>query len=283
MELIYWDPNYNKVLLLNFIIVIGLFASIRFFLGAIAHVDTSEQLFKKDNPAFGLSLTGVVFAISILLSGLIFGGPDIDLVRSGIKIAAYGITGIFLMIITRIIFDKITLPDISLRNEINKGNILVKSILGEGSCFTVYLPVLKNDEKQSSKKSAAGLKKSEEKTLRVLVVDDNHESAFTLGELVRLIGCDAQVENSGQAAIEAAQEFQPNVVLMDIGMPGMSGYEACKILKEMPLMKDTVFIAQTGWGEKQHQEKSKEAGFDYHLTKPIDLQVLNDLLDSLKS
>ncbi len=125
MESIYWDNSYNSILLVNFVIVIGLFACIRFFLGAVAHVDTSEQLFKKDNPAFGLSMTGVVFAVAILLSGLIFGGPDINLISSSIKFMVFGVTGIVLMILTRIIFDKITLPDISLRKEINKGNVAV--------------------------------------------------------------------------------------------------------------------------------------------------------------
>lgn len=125
MEQVYWDNSYNPILLMNLAIIIGLFASIRFFLGMIAHVNTSRELFKKDNPAFGLSLTGVVFAVTIVLSGLIYGGPEADLAQSASRIAMFGAVAIAMMILTRIIFDKVTLPDISLRDEINKGNIAV--------------------------------------------------------------------------------------------------------------------------------------------------------------
>jgi len=124
-DLIYWDHSYNKVLLLNFSIVIALFASLRLFSGTVAHINASDELLKKDNAAFGLSLAGVTFAITILLSGTIYGDMEGDMMSSAIAIGVYGVVGIILMAGARIIFDKMALPDISLREEISKGNIAV--------------------------------------------------------------------------------------------------------------------------------------------------------------
>lgn len=125
LDLIYWDHSYDAVLLMNLAIVIALFTSLRLFSGAIAHIDASSELLKKDNPAFGLSLAGVFFAITIMLSGTIYGDPLSSIYESGISIATYGILGIILMAATRIIFDKVALPAISLRDEIVKGNMAV--------------------------------------------------------------------------------------------------------------------------------------------------------------
>tara|TARA_R110002124_G_scaffold149220_1_gene314920 strand:- start:55735 stop:56619 length:885 start_codon:yes stop_codon:yes gene_type:complete len=125
MDLIYWDHSYNQTLLLNFAIVIALFAALRLFSGTIAHINASDELLKKNNPAFGLSLAGVTFAVTILLTGLIYGDMGGDMFHSAIAVGGYGIVGIILMAVTRIIFDKIALPDISLRNEISKGNMAV--------------------------------------------------------------------------------------------------------------------------------------------------------------
>jgi uncharacterized membrane protein YjfL (UPF0719 family) len=125
MDLVYWDHSYNKILLLNFAIVVALFASLRVFSGTIAHINASDELLRKDNPAFGLSLAGVTFAVTILLSGTIYGNSEGDMLSSAVAIGAYGVAGIILMALTRIIFDKVALPDISLRDEISKGNIAV--------------------------------------------------------------------------------------------------------------------------------------------------------------
>tara|TARA_R110002124_G_scaffold85897_5_gene222505 strand:- start:179 stop:1069 length:891 start_codon:yes stop_codon:yes gene_type:complete len=124
-DLVYWDHSYNKILLLNFSIVIALFASLRLFSGTIAHINASDELLKKDNPAFGLSLAGVTFAMTILLSGTIYGDMGGDMMSSAVAIGVYGVVGIALMAWARIIFDKLALPDISLREEISKGNIAV--------------------------------------------------------------------------------------------------------------------------------------------------------------
>ena len=125
MDLVYWDHSYNKILLVNLAIVIAIFTSLRIFSGRLAHINSAKELFEKDNAAFGISLAGVTFAITIMLTGALYGDMDINMLNSGIAIAAYGIVGIILMAITRLIFDKIALPDISLRDEISKGNISV--------------------------------------------------------------------------------------------------------------------------------------------------------------
>ncbi|MGB1076888.1 MAG: DUF350 domain-containing protein [Bdellovibrionales bacterium] len=125
IELVYWDHSYNTTLLLNLIIVIALFTSLRLFSGTIAHINASDELFKKDNPAFGLSVAAVTFAITILLSGTVYGDPDGNMIESAVSIGAYGIAGIILMAVARIVFDKMALPNVSLRNEIRKGNMAV--------------------------------------------------------------------------------------------------------------------------------------------------------------
>ncbi len=124
-ELIYWDHSYNTILALNLVIIIGLFTSLRLFSGTISHIDASDELLKKDNPAFGISLAGATFALAILLSGTIYGDMEQNLMESAISVGLYGIIGIILMAVTRVIFDKVALPKIILRDEIAKGNIAV--------------------------------------------------------------------------------------------------------------------------------------------------------------
>ena len=125
MDMIYWDHYYNIILLLNLLIVVGLFTSLRLFSGAIAHINASNELLKKDNPAFGISLAGATFAVTIMLSGTMYGSPENDALYSIISVGVFGIVGIALMALTRMIFDKITLPAIHLRDEIVKGNMAV--------------------------------------------------------------------------------------------------------------------------------------------------------------
>lgn len=125
MDIVYWDHGDNAIILLNLAIVVGLFASLRLFSGTIAHINASDELLKKDNPAFGISMAGVVFAITILLSGTIYGYVGENFMNSAVSIGLFGIIGIMLMALTRIIFDRLALPHISLRDEIVKGNMAV--------------------------------------------------------------------------------------------------------------------------------------------------------------
>lgn len=122
MDAIYWDHYYDAVLIVNLLIVIGLFTCLRLFSGTIAHINASDELLKKDNPAFGISLAGAAFAVTIMLSGTLYGDPDGDLLDAVVTVGLFGVLGIMMMACTRIIFDKVTLPKVHLRDEIVKGN-----------------------------------------------------------------------------------------------------------------------------------------------------------------
>ena len=119
--------------------------------------------------------------------------------------------------------------------------------------------------------------------VRILVVDDNRDSADSLGLLLELVGNEVRVVHDGQTAVDVANEFQPNVVLLDIGLPVLNGYDAARRIREQPWGKQAVMIAVTGWGEEVDRQRSKQAGFDYHLVKPVDLDALTALLTTVQT
>lgn len=121
--IIYWDHSYNTVLIINLIIVIALFTSLRWLSGILGHANVSDELTKKDNPAFGISLAGIAFAVTIVLAGAVYGDPIYSLEDSIISIGLYSLIGIGLMTTTRLIFDKIAIPHMSIREQIIKGNV----------------------------------------------------------------------------------------------------------------------------------------------------------------
>ena len=120
-------------------------------------------------------------------------------------------------------------------------------------------------------------------SLRVLVVDDNQASADTLHWTVELFGDEVKSCHDGKSALKLAAEFKPDVVLLDIGMPGMDGLQVCEALRAMPELGQVKIIAQTGWGDEQMRLKTASAGFDLHLVKPVDPHVLEDMLWLLRS
>ena len=109
---------------------------------------------------------------------------------------------------------------------------------------------------------------------RVLVVDDNHDMASGLAKLLSLIGHDVQIAYDGRTAVELALKHCPEVVLLDIGLPGMSGYDVARQLRQECACRNALIIAITGYGQEEDFRKSKEAGFDHHLVKPIDYHAL---------
>ena len=117
---------------------------------------------------------------------------------------------------------------------------------------------------------------------RILVVDDNRDSAGSLAMLLRLTGNEVHTAHDGLEAVEAAEVFRPDVVLLDIGLPKLNGYEAGRRIREQQ-GKGVVLIALTGWGQEEDRRRSKEAGFDYHMTKPVELDDLQKLLAGLKA
>ena len=113
---------------------------------------------------------------------------------------------------------------------------------------------------------------------RVLVVDDNVDAAMTLAEAVRLDGHDVRVSHDGDAALRDAASFVPEVVLLDIGLPGMDGYEVVGRLRRLPQLARTLMVALTGFGQESDRVRALAAGFDEHLVKPVDLDTVHGVL-----
>lgn len=116
---------------------------------------------------------------------------------------------------------------------------------------------------------------------RILLVDDNVDASLILSMSLQLEGFAVERRASGQAALEQTPSWQPQAILLDISMPGMDGYETCRQLREQPGGQGVVIIALTGYGGEQDRSRSQEAGFDWHLIKPVDLTRLTTLLKEL--
>jgi CheY-like chemotaxis protein len=119
---------------------------------------------------------------------------------------------------------------------------------------------------------------SQDRALRILVVEDNPDTAVSLQTLLSLQGHDAQVASDGPAALEVAAGYQPDVVLLDIGLPGMDGLEVARQLREQASRKRPLLVAITGYGQESDRRRSAEAGIDLHLVKPADPDQLQALL-----
>jgi CheY-like chemotaxis protein len=117
--------------------------------------------------------------------------------------------------------------------------------------------------------------------LRVLIADDNEAITRTFGWMLEALGHQVRAAHSGEEAVALAREFLPEVLLLDISLPGLSGHEVCRILRVEPEFEDSLFIAQTGWSQPEHIERSKQAGFHHHLVKPVTMERLNEILSSL--
>ena len=165
--------------------------------------------------------------------------------------------------------------------EMHHGHITAKSEgLGHGSEFIVRLPRAGTaatetpaTEPETTQPSASGL--------RILIVEDNEALAQTTGWMVEMLGHDYTIANNGPDAIALAEKYRPNVVMMDIGLPGMNGYDICAAMRQEPHLADTIFIAQTGWGQDEHRQRAREAGFHHHMVKPLYLEALERLLNQI--
>jgi PAS domain S-box-containing protein len=164
------------------------------------------------------------------------------------------------------------------------GGTITASSEGEnkGSTFTVELPVLEIRGHESNG-SSGDLKASPDHSRhRILVVDDNRDACRTMAMIFQLQGNHVRTAFDGMEAVEAALEFRPNVVLMDIGMPRLNGHDATRRIREQPWGKDVTIIALTGWGQEGDRDQSKAAGCNGHLVKPVNVQDLKKLLDELE-
>ena len=129
--------------------------------------------------------------------------------------------------------------------------------------------------------SASGEAPAEPGALRVLIVDDNAPAAQTTGWMVEMMGYGYRLAHTPEAGIESAIDYRPDVVLLDIGLPGMNGFDLCVKLKALPELAGSVFIAQTGWAQEEYRQRAAVAGFDHFLVKPVALETLEALLQDV--
>lgn len=154
--------------------------------------------------------------------------------------------------------------------ELHGGDLLVSSEgPGKGSTFTVRLNAAVPPAERL--KQPAPEVRDESEGHRVLLVDDNADFVDTLGNLLSSLGHDVRVFHDGQSALDAADEFAPDFGFLDIGMPGMNGYELARELRRIPGTTATILVAATGWGQEKDYEQSRRAGFNHHLVKPVEL------------
>ena len=165
--------------------------------------------------------------------------------------------------------------------EMHGGSIAVKSEgHGKGSEFTVRLPAAiearsAEDDGTTQRPVPGGPRH------RILVADDNHDSAITLSLMLEVMGHEVRVARDGQEAVDLADEFRPEAILLDIGMPRMNGYDACRVIRAQPWAARAFIVALTGWGQDDDKNRSKAAGFDRHLVKPVEPLMLEKLLRDL--
>ncbi|HEX2138616.1 MAG TPA: ATP-binding protein, partial [Woeseiaceae bacterium] len=161
--------------------------------------------------------------------------------------------------------------------ELHNGSIEARSDgRGKGSEFIVRLPAaaarLPGGEPQRGDQAAAPVSR------RILVVDDNRDSADSLGMLLQLQGHETCVAYDGLAAVTEAERFKPEIVLLDLGLPKLNGIEACRRIRNEPWGREMMIVALTGWGQEKDRRRSSDAGFDEHIVKPVEPQVLSRLL-----
>jgi signal transduction histidine kinase/ActR/RegA family two-component response regulator len=153
---------------------------------------------------------------------------------------------------------------------------------GQGSEFIVRLPVAAEVQGAGPQGAAGGTESMVSAARRILVVDDNRDAADSLGLLLRLMGNEVRTAHDGLEAVGAAAAFRPDVVLLDIGLPKLSGYEVARRIREQEGGKDKLLVALTGWGQDEDRRRSREAGFDHHMTKPVEFDALQKLLGETK-
>jgi two-component system, chemotaxis family, CheB/CheR fusion protein len=145
---------------------------------------------------------------------------------------------------------------------------------GRGSTFTITMPLCESLGPPASFRQPDAPRVA----CRVLIIDDNRDAANTMAMLVDELGGSTRIAHDAGNGLEAVDEYQPDIVFLDIGMPGIDGYEACRRMRQRPSQKAMVIVAVTGWGQSQDKQRALDAGFDAHLTKPVDLEGLARIL-----
>jgi two-component system, chemotaxis family, CheB/CheR fusion protein len=145
---------------------------------------------------------------------------------------------------------------------------------GQGSTFTITMPVCESLGPRATFRQPAAPRVA----CRVLIIDDNRDAANTMAMLVGELGGSTRIAHDAGSGLELVQQYQPDIVFLDIGMPGIDGYEACRRVRQRPSQNAVVVVAVTGWGQPQDKQRALDAGFDAHLTKPVDLEALARIL-----
>jgi CheY-like chemotaxis protein len=150
--------------------------------------------------------------------------------------------------------------------------------IGCGSKFIVRLPLLDVQAPHASEEPATPSMVPDGRNRRILVVDDGRDAADSLARMLRMMGHETHTAYDGLEAVQAAGRFRPDVVLLDIGLPRLNGYEAARQIRHQPGGRSVTLIALTGWGQDEDKRRSREAGFDHHMTKPVEPAALEKLL-----
>lgn len=143
--------------------------------------------------------------------------------------------------------------------------------VGKGSSFVIEIPI---DVSEEEEHSAAVISPMGRPGRRILIIEDNVDAAESLSLMLELNGHRVSAENTGQRGINRAAELKPEIVICDIGLPDLSGYDVCRTMRSNPILSKTRFIALTGYGQAQDRQRARDSGFHLHLTKPVDLTVL---------
>ena len=167
--------------------------------------------------------------------------------------------------------------------ELHGGTIVVESAgNGQGTTFHVRLPLAVGSIVDAPADAGAGQDALRDgRRFRILVVDDNADAAETMSDYLEMSGYASRVVYNGYQALEVVRKFRPEVVFLDIGMPGMNGYEVASEIRKIPEMAGVTLVALTGWGAGSDRQKAQEAGFDHHLTKPASFNTVHALLSAL--
>jgi CheY-like chemotaxis protein len=163
--------------------------------------------------------------------------------------------------------------------EMHGGSVTAESPgLGQGSTFTVRLPVLEERAGAAPETPAEDGPRAAGARRRILVVDDNRDSAASMAMMLQLTGNEVRTAHDGIEAVEVAEVFRPEVILMDVGMPRLNGYEATRRIREQPWGRPVIIVALTGWGQEGDKLQARESGCNGHLVKPVSLPELERLL-----
>jgi PAS domain S-box-containing protein len=166
--------------------------------------------------------------------------------------------------------------------EMHGGTVEARSAgVGQGSEFVVRLPLAEGEWEEKRPPAVEATPVCPRR--RILIVDDNRDGAASLGMMLSLLGHDTRTAHDGLEALELAEAFRPEVVLLDIGLPKLNGYDVCRRIREQPWGRGLFIVAVTGWGQEDDRRRSREAGFNQHVVKPLDVTVLEQLLAGMNS